>query len=81
MLRAQKCYLRFSGDMPSDAKGYRSIKDARLAYLRTARELAKYGQSIEASLHFVDVFDGDYAEYPDRVLSLSDRGSIVEQQA
>ena len=77
-LKAQRCYLLFCGDMPEKAEPHRSIKDARDAYLKVARELDRYGQRIEASLHFVDTLDGNFAEYPDRVLSLSERGALVE---
>lgn len=45
----------------------------------TARELARYGQSIEASIHIADNRD-ELDEYPDYVLSLGSRGGLVKER-
>lgn len=72
----QKCYLLMSGDYPEDATFCRSIAYALGEFEATARELDRYGQKIEASIHFVDAQGEDFAEYPDRVLSLGPRGGL-----
>ena len=79
--KAQACYLRTGDDALEDAVFFRSVKDATADYRDTARELDRYGQSIGATLHFVDGPDEEPAEYPDRVLSLTERGAVKSERA
>ena len=54
---------------------YPTKKAALAAYAKTARELAKYGQTVEATLHYARN-ENELAEYPDYILCLSDSGAI-----
>jgi hypothetical protein len=77
MSKAQKCYLRIGSDALEQAEFCGSIGDALAEFGEVARELDRYGQSIDASIHFVDRRnDPELTEYPDRVLSLGPRGGI-----
>jgi len=60
----------------ADADAYDTKAAACRAYMRTAEELADYGQDIEASLHIAPSADA-VAEYPDFVLSLGPRGGLI----
>lgn len=73
-------YLRYQQDALEDAQGYRSKAAALDAFERTARELDRYGQAIEATLHIADSKD-DLAEYPDFVLALGPRGGLRCERA
>lgn len=68
-------YLRLGADTLDEARRYPSKKTAIAAYAETARELARYGQPIDASLHYARSRD-DVHEYPDYILSLSSRGAV-----
>lgn len=70
------CYLRIGDDSPNEGAFYPTLGAAVDAYERCARELDRYGQGIDASVHFVDTEADDPDEYPDRVLSLGARGGI-----
>jgi hypothetical protein len=70
-----KTYLRIGNDTLEQAKRYPTKKAAIAAYARTARELAQYGQTIEATLHYARNAN-ELAEYPDYILFLSDNGAI-----
>jgi hypothetical protein len=69
-------YLRLGSDSLEEARFYWTMQAAVNAYARCALELDRYGQSIEASLHFVGSREEEPAEYPDRVLALGPRGGI-----
>lgn len=69
------CYLRMGSDYLEDAVKYPTKKAAVEAYRKTAEELARYGQKIEASLHYATC-DEELAEYPDYLLELSPRGGV-----
>jgi hypothetical protein len=73
-------FLRMGSDYLDDAAPYRTVTAAREAYAETARELGRYGQSIEASIHLADSRDA-LQEYPDYVLSVGPRGGIRMQRA
>lgn len=73
---SQPCYMLETRDAQEDARFYRSIADARAAYEKAARELARYGQAHSASLHFVACEADEWAEYPDRLLELGPRGGL-----
>lgn len=75
----KRYFLLIGSDLITDVKdsdGYDSKAAACRAYMRTAEELADYGQDIEASLHIAKTAD-EVAEYPDFVLSLGPRGGLV----
>ena len=67
-------YLCFVGPYP-EFERHASKKDASLAFLEVARDLDRYGQAIEATLHIAPNRD-EIAEYPDFVLSLGPRGGL-----
>jgi len=69
-------YLRFARDYLWESKRFESKKAAIEYFADTARELARYEQKIEASLHVgrsIEKLD----EYPDFILSLGPRGGVV----
>lgn len=69
-----RVYLLYQGEYLEDATGYQSKWAAVDAFERTARELDRFGQKIEASLHLG--VQGELNEYPDFVLSLGPRGGL-----
>lgn len=72
-------FLIFASDLITDVKdsdGYDTKAAACRAYMRTAEELDRYGQQIEASLHIAPSV-ADIVEYPHFVLSLGPRGGLV----
>lgn len=73
-------FLRIGGDYLEDAVEYRTKTEAINAYKNTARELAKFGQGLEASIHIGDSRD-EVVEYPDFVLSLGPRGGVRVERA
>ena len=75
-----KTYLRIGSDYLDEAKRYSSKKGAIEAYRRIAIELARYGQRIDASLHYARNYD-ELHEYPDFVLSLGPRGGVKIERA
>lgn len=68
-------FLRIGDDSLDDAKPYPTKRGAVDAYRAVAEELARYGQSIEASLHIAPN-RGEINEYPDFVMSLGPRGGV-----
>lgn len=75
-----RAYLRMGNDYLFDAVGYPSKTAAIAAYTETARELARFGQSIEATVHMVA--PGEHPdEYPDFVLSAGPRGGVKVERA
>lgn len=73
-------YLRMGSDYLDQASKFGSKANALYAFETTARELARYDQHIEASLHIADSKD-DLQEYPDFVLSLGPRGGLRCERA
>ena len=69
------CFLRVGNDYLEDAERHATKADAIAAFAETARELARYDQRIEATLHYAANRD-ELQEYPDFVLSLGPRGGI-----
>ena len=69
-------FLCYSTDTLDNAGAYRTKAAALEAFRTTARELAHYGQSCEASLHQASSRD-TVAEYPDWALSLSESGRVL----
>ena len=70
-----KTFLRMGSDYLDQATAHRTIGDACAEFMEAARELDRYGQRIEASLHFAPDL-ASVAEYPDRILSLGPRGGL-----
>lgn len=74
-----KCYLRQGDDYLEDAKLMPSLQAAKDEFESTARELDRFGQKIEATIHIYDprVNDAPFChEYPDYVLSLGPKGGL-----
>jgi len=69
------CFLCFANQYQAEYVRHASIGDAKAAFLKAARELDRYGQSIAASLHIAKSEDL-VQEYPDFVLSLTKRGNL-----
>lgn len=74
------CFLREGSDYLEEARKFRSIQDAKHAYLRSATELEGYGQRHEATIHIAKTWD-EVVEYPDYVLSLTNRGALKCERA
>jgi len=70
-----RTYLRIGSDYLEDAKRYASKSASVAAFLEVARELDRYGQRIEASLHYART-KAELVEYPDLILSLGPRGGL-----
>lgn len=68
-------FLRIGDDYLSEATRYSNKTRAIEAFRQTALELARCGQAITATLHFA-VYRDDLDEYPDFVLSLTERGAV-----
>lgn len=68
-----KCFLKFSSD--HDYTECKSIAYAKAEFMAVAKQLDRYGQRIEASIHIAQNSD-EIAEYPDYVLSLGPRGGL-----
>jgi len=75
-VKSQPCYLKFTTDMPSEASFCESLSAAKEQYLKVAYRLASWGQQITASVHFVEAQGDDFAEEPDRLLSLTRSGNV-----
>lgn len=73
-------YLRMGSDYLEQAVGFTTKVAALGEFHATARELDRYGQQVEASLHIADSKDA-LQEYPDFVLSLGPRGGLRCERA
>ena len=75
-----RVFLRMDNDALDNAKMYRSRAAAIAEFERVAHELRRYGQSLDASLHYAS---GRAAlqEYPDLVLSIGPRGGTKIERA
>lgn len=73
--RAPYAFLRMGSDYLSEAKRYKNKTQAINAYREAMEELARYGQEIEATIHY-SVFRDRLDEYPDFVLSPGVRGGV-----
>jgi hypothetical protein len=69
----RRWWLRMGNDYLTAAKPYRTRARAVAAYLKTARELARYGQRMHATLHMTDSDRDEPDEYPDWLLELGPR--------
>lgn len=68
-------WLRVGSDYLDEAEPHPTLASAKAAFADTARELDRYGQRIEASVHIAPT-RAELAEYPDFVLELGPRGGI-----
>lgn len=68
-------FLRLGSDDLDQARRYRTRADAVAAFGAVARELARYGQGLDASVHLA-ASRAELDEYPDLVLSLGPRGGV-----
>ena len=73
-------FLRMGSDDLDQARRYRTRADAVAAYRYAARELAEYGQDLDASVHLAPT-RAELVEYPDLVLSLGPRGGVRVERA
>jgi hypothetical protein len=73
-------FLRIGSDYLEEAAAYRRKSSAVAVFAEQARELARYDQRLEASIHIADSRD-ELAEYPDFVLSLGPRGGVRVERA
>lgn len=74
------CFLRMGNDYLEDAQKWNSINAAKMEFLFTARDLARYDQTITASIHIAPTLD-EVVEYPDYVLSLGPKGGLNCERA
>jgi hypothetical protein len=74
------CFLREGSDYLADAVEHGTIASAQDSYLRSAKELAGYGQKHDATIHIAKSVE-ELNEYPDYVLSLGPKGGLVCQKA
>ena len=72
------CYLRYQFDSLANAKMHASMASACSEFLKTAKDLDRYGQRIESSIHIAATKE-ELDEYPDYVLSLGPRGGLRKQ--
>lgn len=70
-----KVFLRIGDDYLEDSVPCFSKAAAIDRFRDVAEELARFGQEIEASLHYARSPE-ELAEYPDCVLSLGPRGGV-----
>ena len=73
-------FLRIDADTLEDSTGWRSKARAIAKYRAVASELARYGQTCEATVHIAPSRD-EIAEYPDFVLTLTERGAVRVESA
>ena len=73
-------FLRLGSDYLEQARPYRTRAAAVAAYGYAARELAEYGQDLDASVHLAPT-RAELVEYPDLVLSLGPRGGVRVERA
>ena len=73
-------FLRLGNDPLDNATRHSTIQEAVDAYAEAARELDRYGQKLEATLHLAPGW-GLADEYPDYVLSMGPRGGIRRERA
>ena len=74
-----RVYIRFDNQYLEDAEPCDSIAEAKRYFETTARDLARYGQEVTASLHVYDrrITEGNHCqEYPDYLLSIGPRGGV-----
>ena len=74
-MMARRYFLRLGSDDLDQARPYRTRAAAVAAYGHAARELARYGQALDGSVHLAPS-RAELAEYPDLVLSLGPRGGL-----
>jgi hypothetical protein len=71
----QTSWLCFAGTAGPEFERYDSKRDAIEAFRTAAEDLARFGQTIEATLHYAPL-KRMIQEYPDFVLSLGPRGGV-----
>ena len=79
-MSARRYYLRMGGDYLDRARPYRTRAAALDAFGDAARELARYGQDLTASVHLA-ASRAELAEYPDLELRLGPRGGVQVERA
>ena len=74
------CFMRMGSEPLAQAMFFTSIGDAKAAFYEAACELHRYGQALDASLHFVDSSADAPDEYPDRIITLGKNGRGVREE-
>lgn len=69
------CFLRVGNDPLEQAQRFSSMAAALRRYEAIARDLDRFGQAIEASIHFTNSL-AEIVEYPEYVLSLGPNGGL-----
>ena len=75
-----KYFLCIGEDTLESARPYRTKAAAMAAFADVARELSRYGQEIDATVHLAPNRDAT-VEYPDLLLSLGPRGGVRVERA
>lgn len=75
-----RCYLFYAGSPHDEPIPFRSMAEAKDDFWVTAKELDRYGQKCEATLHIAPTLL-QMSEYPDYVLSLGPRGGLKVESA
>jgi hypothetical protein len=77
MTARNRYYLSYSNgaSLEPEYETYHTKQECLASFRRTAEDLDRFGQAIEASVH-VAPKRAEIAEYPDYVLSLGPRGGL-----
>jgi hypothetical protein len=73
-------YLLLESDSIEEAIKCPSVRSAKTKYSEIARELDRYGQSIDATVH-ISASRSAIEEYPDYILSIGPRGGVRVERA
>lgn len=68
-------FLRIDNDSLDDAVPFNTLRGAKARFRVVASELARYGQSCVATVHFARR-RSELNEYPDYMLTLGPRGGV-----
>lgn len=72
--------MRYADSPREEVTRFETIDAATAAFIKRAGDLARFGQSVEASLHFLR-YNGAWEEYPDYLLSIGPRGGVKRVRA
>ena len=79
-MSAGRYYLRMGADDLDQARPYRTRAAALAAFAAAARELARYGQDLTATVHLA-TSRAELAEYPELWVQLGPRGGVQVERA
>jgi len=75
-----KTFMRLGGAYLSDSLEFDAKHLALAEFRRAAKQLHRYGQTLQASLHIAPDRDS-LVEYPDYTVTLGPRGGVQVQRA